>query len=258
MLPTREGGFWIARPPIHWGFRYGRLFCFHVLVAFFFWVQVGGEHAQLTTMAPAEAETTERNSTQTGNGGTRESAPVRVVQTYRVQPGCESAWEEAIRAASHSIEGQSEFTILPPTESKDDPSDNNWRVGRKFEKVEQYDDWWDSDARQSGEQMIAGWLLSPPAVQVLTGMGSWHAPDNGQKTITPPPRWKQVILGFCSFFPLSLGISYALDAIFGKEGLPLPVKTLILTAILLPLDKYAVSSLIGKIAAPWLYPSPKP
>jgi antibiotic biosynthesis monooxygenase (ABM) superfamily enzyme len=70
---------------------------------------------------------------------------------------------------------------------------------------------------------------------------------------TSPPRYKMALLTWAAAFPLLT----ALNVLFGPQlaALPLPVRTFLLTGLLVGLLTYGVMPRLTHVCANWLLPS---
>lgn len=69
-----------------------------------------------------------------------------------------------------------------------------------------------------------------------------------------PPRWKQTILTFVGIYPMLT----LFQVIWGKQlaALALPVRVLIIVAVIAPLATYVVFPLLTRLAGPLMRPTP--
>ena len=198
------------------------------------------------------------------NGGAAEP-PIVAISRYRVLPGSIERWNELIGKRSDACrthKGCTDFEIFRPSDGKKQDEDGkelltnaSFRVVERFDAGENYTDWEESAARKESDALMEPLLQGPVDKQILTGIETFHT-ASGLATIVAPPRNKISVLNAVAIFPLASLISWVTTLIFGKD-LPLVVKSLILTLFLVPLSNYLVMPFITKLAARWLYPSPK-
>lgn len=68
--------------------------------------------------------------------------------------------------------------------------------------------------------------------------------------MSEPPKWKNVIIVWLAIYPTITFVTYLIgDKI---KNLPLPIKTLIMTGLLVPLMVYVLLPFLKKIMANWL------
>lgn len=67
----------------------------------------------------------------------------------------------------------------------------------------------------------------------------------------PPPKWKTAVLIWVAIYP-SITL---LSMLFGTQlqRLALPLRTLIMTAVLVPLMVFVLLPLLNKLFKPWLH-----
>lgn len=112
--------------------------------------------------------------------------------------------------------------------------------------------WEESEVRCEWLARAESLTLGPPETQILTGLETWFTLPT-QQAIVPPPRYKMALLTWLGIFPLITGILGLLGPIF-LNGLPLGLRTLILTAVLVALMTYVVMPRLSQLFAWWLYP----
>lgn len=200
------------------------------------------------------------NDRKNQNGGAAEPPLVEIAR-YRVQPGSLEKWDEEIKrreAECRKRDGFSEFVVLRPNDGSDEespPSNAGFRVVTRFSSGGKFTQWEESNARKQSDERLEPLLQGAVDTQILTGIETFHT-ASGQATIVAPPRHKVSLLNLLAIFPIALGISYLTTLLLGKD-VPLAVKTLILTLCLVPLTNYVVMPNMTKLAAKWLYPTPK-
>lgn len=178
--------------------------------------------------------------------------PVTVSVSRRVKPGCEEAFEKIlleIIAAAMSFEGHLGVNVFRPSD-RDAPE---YRVIFKFDRMSNLHRWEESEVRHKLLARVESLTLGPPETQTLTGLETWFALPREQ-AIVPPPRYKMALLTWLGIFPLITGILGLLGPIF-LNGLPLVLRTLILTVVLVTLMTYVVMPWLTQLFSRWLYPS---
>lgn len=66
----------------------------------------------------------------------------------------------------------------------------------------------------------------------------------------PPPRYKQAIVSWLALYPVLTLLVFVLRPFVGE--LPLPVQTLIMTAILIPLMTWVLVPVMQRLLGSWL------
>jgi uncharacterized protein len=186
------------------------------------------------------------NSTQADD-----DPPVTIDITRKVRPGCEAEFEEilvGIIADAMKFEGHLGTNVFRPS----NPNNPEYRVIFKFDRMSNLHRWENSKVRCQWYTRAESLTLGSPEIQKLTGLEAWFTLPN-QRTIVPPPRYKIAFLTWLGIFPLVT----AMFILFGSflNPMPLVLRTLILTAVLVPLMAYLVTPLLTKLFDRWLYPS---
>lgn len=182
--------------------------------------------------------------------------PVTVCVSRRVKPGCEAAFEEVILGitkAAMAFEGHLGANIFRPS----NPVNPEYRIIFKFDHMSNLRRWEKSQVRREWLARTEGLTLGEPATQILTGLETWFTLP-AQPVVVPPPRYKMVLVTWLAIFPLITGLLALLGPVFLNQ-LPLVLRTLILTAVLIPLMTYVIMPRMTRLFAQWLYPStPQP
>ena len=183
--------------------------------------------------------------------GNPDDPPVTISISRRVKPGCEAAFEEfilGITTAATTFEGHLGTNIFRPS----DPANPEYRVIFKFDRMSNLHRWEGSNVRREWLDRAESLTLGPPETQILTGLETWFTLPTQRGTVTPP-HYKITLLTWLGIFPLIT----ALLALLGPflNPLPLVLRTLVLTAVLVPLMTYVVMPRLTRLFTWWLYPS---
>ncbi|MCW2798571.1 MAG: Antibiotic biosynthesis monooxygenase [Aeromicrobium sp.] len=89
---------------------------------------------------------------------------------------------------------------------------------------------------------IEGWFDEPSSVDV-----------QDLRTVSAPPRWKQMCAIFLVFYPLSLAANYIAKDFAADWWLP--IRVLATVAVMTPIMTYAALPWITRLLAPWLKPA---
>lgn len=65
-----------------------------------------------------------------------------------------------------------------------------------------------------------------------------------------PPRWKTAVVGWLAVYPLITLLLWLLRPLVG--GQPLPVQTLVLTLLMVPLSTFVTMPLVARLLKRWL------
>ena len=179
--------------------------------------------------------------------------PVTVSVSRRVKPGYEEAFEKIlleIIAAAMSFQGHLGVNVFRPS----DRNASEYRVIFKFDRMSNLRRWEESEVRRQLLARVENLTLGSPKTQTFTGLETWFTLPRKQ-AIVPPPRYKMALLTWLGIFPLITGILGLFGPLF-LNGLPLLLRTLILTVVLIALMTYVVMPWLTQLFSRWLYPSP--
>jgi antibiotic biosynthesis monooxygenase (ABM) superfamily enzyme len=129
---------------------------------------------------------------------------------------------------------------------------------------------WHMLYRFANEDALAGWEASPQRawwleaaqgrieatrVERRTGIEGWFDEPAAVEALslapTPPPRWKQMVVIFLVFFPLSLAANFVVSRTIAD--LVLPLRVLISVLVMTPLMTYLFLPWITRKMAWWLH-----
>jgi uncharacterized protein len=176
---------------------------------------------------------------------------VTVVISRRVKPGCEAEFEtflEGVTTACRQFPGHLGCNVFRPSNA-DDPE---YRVIFKFDRQSNLRRWETSNERQQWFAMAESLTLSPPSIQVLTGLETWFTLP-GKPAIVPPPRYKMAIVTWLAVFPLITAISIVLQNQLSL--LPTVLRVMVVTGIAVPTMTYLLMPQMTRLFAQWLYPT---
>ncbi|AFY73640.1 hypothetical protein Syn7502_01580 [Synechococcus sp. PCC 7502] len=175
---------------------------------------------------------------------------VTVVISRRVKPECKVEFESFLSGivnACGQFQGHLGTNIFRPVNS-DDPE---YRIIFKFDRLSNLRNWEKSPERQHWFAIAEPLTISPPQIQVVTGLETWFTLP-GNPSITPPPRYKMAVVTWLAVFPLITLISVALKQLLVM--LPLVIRVAIITAIAVPTMTYLLMPQMTKLFSSWLYP----
>lgn len=141
---------------------------------------------------------------------------------------------------------------------RSDPSSNVWFVLYRFADVERLERWERSEARTT-------WLASfAEHVQLVraerrTGIEGWFdtpAFEHAAVDDPAPPRWKQLVVIFTGFFPMSLMGNFVVS--HAIPTWPLVLRVLMVTALVMPLMVYVILPSLTTLYTPFLTGRPRP
>ena len=181
------------------------------------------------------------------------AVPVTVSIARRVDPGRASemvAWMRAGTALAEAFPG-----FLGAGWVQSGPGSPEWHMLYRFADAESLAAWEASpqrawwleaaagdveESRRERRTGIEGWFDEPASVESLSA-----AP-------TAPPRWKQMVVIFMGFFPLSLAVNVAV-AHTALADWPLVLRVFATILVMTPLMNYVVLPLLTRRMSWWLH-----
>jgi len=175
------------------------------------------------------------------------SEPVTVVVSRTVKPGLEAryeAWLSRAIAAARSFEGHLGADVLRA-------GGRRYVLLFRFASIEQLAAWESSSVRRDLVAEAAP-LTDEAEVARATGLEAWFTLP-GEKTITPPPRWKMAFVSWLVAFPLI----QVLQATLGLWLAPLPalLRGALVGAAMIVTMTYAAMPFATRALARFLRPS---
>jgi antibiotic biosynthesis monooxygenase (ABM) superfamily enzyme len=179
------------------------------------------------------------------------SEPITVSITRVVSP--ERAKEVAAWARAGQDLASSSPGYLGSGWVRPDPGSHEWHMLYRFADAADLAawegsperQWWIASAlglvehaREEKRTGIEGWFDEPTAIEVL------------ERPMTAPPRWKQLVSIFIAFYPLSLLANWLLAPI--TAAWPLPLRVLVLVALVSPVMTYLALPFVTRALRPWL------
>ena len=130
-----------------------------------------------------------------------------------------------------------------------EPDSRVWHMVYRFADDETCRIWEASAERAAWAGEMAGQVVSEQ-VTARTGIEGWFDPVEMSTPVTPP-RWKQMIVIFLGFFPMSLLGQWVLVHVL-PPGLPLALRVLANICLVLPFMVYLVLPTLTRWFEPWL------
>ena len=178
--------------------------------------------------------------------------PVTVVITRRVKPGCEPAFEKfisGITASAMTFKGHLGTNVFRPSHLKD----HEYRIIFKFDRASNLRIWEESECRRQWLARAESLRLEPARIRIITGLETWFTLSS-PKGLLPPPRYKMATITLLALFPSIQIANLTLAPLLALLPLPLLLRSLIITAILVLLMTYILMPRMTKLFAKWLYP----
>ncbi|MBP3087546.1 hypothetical protein EML15_00050 [Corynebacterium sp. sy017] len=162
------------------------------------------------------------------------------------------------------------------------PNSDLWVMIYRFDSPENLAFWEQSEERKLWSQRfkehiqeekahkrtgVEGWFDSPiidddsHGIQATDNVDSFiedrdgeshtNAPTAAEQESIIPPRWKQMIVIFCGFYPMTMTINILLSMLLPATT-PLPVKVTLAVVIVMPLMVYLILPFLTQKFHPWL------
>lgn len=168
------------------------------------------------------------------------STPLTLLITRRIKPARHAdfhAWIRQGESLASTAPGYLGSGLLQPP-----PGDDHWQILFRFSDQASLDAWAASPARQAwlaaGEE-----LIQHSSVHCAEGLEQWF----GLKT---PPRWKQAVMIWLVFFPVSLCFTLLLGD--KLASLPVVLRVLCSTLMLTPIMVFLFIPLSSRLLHKWL------
>lgn len=188
------------------------------------------------------------------------SAPVTVSITRHLDPGREHEMVSWIQAGIALAERFPGFLgagwVRPESDSE------TWHMLYRFDDHEALDAWESSHERQWWRDSAGGLGVVESRMERRTGIEGWFDDPTNRDVrdlrLAPaaPPRYKQAVVIWLAFFPLSLLVSW----LFGQlaPDLPLVERALVSTIAMTPVMTYVVLPRMTRALGWWLQGRPAP
>ena len=176
--------------------------------------------------------------------------PVTVVISRRVKPGCEEEFERlstSMTEMASSFSGYLGASLFRPA-SKDDPE---YRIMFKFNSEANFMNWQESPSRLALLDQFEKLLIEPSKIEVMSGIVTWFTLPS-QNPVQPPPKYKMTIVSWLALYPTVTLLFFLLGDLL--QPLPLLLRTMIITAIVMVLMSYVLMPRFTRWFAFWLFP----
>ncbi|WP_293765218.1 antibiotic biosynthesis monooxygenase [uncultured Aquitalea sp.] len=172
------------------------------------------------------------------------SAPLNLLVSRRIKPDRHDDFHRWIRrgeALASAAPGYLGSGLLKPPDG-----DDNWQILFRFSDQASLDAWAASPDRlqwlAEGEP-----LLQHSRVHCAQGVDSWFGAG-------APPRWKQAVMIWLVFFPVSLCFTLLLGDSLAR--LPIPLRVLCSTLMMTPVMVFFFIPLSSRLLRRWLQAAP--
>jgi antibiotic biosynthesis monooxygenase (ABM) superfamily enzyme len=172
---------------------------------------------------------------------------VHFAVTRQVRPGCEQAFEEALREfarESLGVSGTSGVHLIAPV-----PGTEGCEYGilRSFESEEASRRFYESELFSNWQERVTELVVGEPVRRRLHGLEAFFRDTKH----APPPRWKMAVVTWMGVFPSVLLWSSLLPKIL--NGLPSLVVVAIVNVFVVVTLAWGVMPLFTRIFAGWLH-----
>ena len=175
-----------------------------------------------------------------------------VVITHRVTPDHEAGYEDWLRRivpVAKSYPGHLGVQVIRPIRG----APPTYTVIIRFDTAEHLHGWTGSPDRQRLIAEVRPLLADDDRFHVLSGLDFWFTPEGTHVRL--PTRWKQCLVTWSAIFPLVLGVTLAAIPAMRAIGLGdnLPLRTLLVTGVVIVLMVYVVMPPYTKLVHRWLF-----
>ena len=174
---------------------------------------------------------------------------VTVVVSRRVKKGAEDTFEAVsarMTETAATFPGYLGASLFRPS-STNDPE---YRIVFKFQSQEDLDRWHRSPERLALLDEFEGLLVEPSKVETMSGIVPWFTLP-GQNPVQPPPKYKMTVVSWLALYPTVTLIFW----LFAEplEVLALPLRTFVVTAVVMVVMSYVLMPRFTRWFAPWLF-----
>ncbi|HMP02252.1 MAG TPA: antibiotic biosynthesis monooxygenase [Gemmatales bacterium] len=172
---------------------------------------------------------------------------VHIAVTRQVKPGCEQAFEEALRQFAHEslrAPGTTGVHLIAPVPGTDGCE---YGILRSFTDEEASRRFYESELFRTWQEQIADKVVGEPIRRRLHGLEAFFR----ETRQAPPPRWKMAIVTWLGVFPAVLLWSSLLPPVLSRWP-SLAVLALVNVFVVVTLT-WGVMPLLTRVFAGWLH-----
>lgn len=172
---------------------------------------------------------------------------VHFAVTRQVRPGCEQAFEEALREFAREslrVPGTTGVHLIAPVPGTDGCE---YGILRSFESEEASRAFYDSELFSNWQKQVSEMVVGEPVRRRLHGLEAFFR-DTGD---APPPRWKMAVVTWMGVFPSVLLWSSLLPKVLGS--LPHLAVIAIVNVFVVVTLAWGVMPLLTRIFSGWLH-----
>ena len=188
------------------------------------------------------------------------SSPVTVSITRHLDPGRDAemvSWMQAGISLAERFPGFLGAGWVRPGRDSE-----TWHVLYRFADAESLATWESSHERQWWRDSSGGLGVVESRIERVTGIEGWFDEPTNRDVrdlrLAPsaPPRWKQAVVIWLVFFPLSLAATWAAGRLV--PDLVLALRVLATTLVMTPVMTYLALPWVTRTFAWWLHGRPAP
>ena len=182
-------------------------------------------------------------------GATKSDEAVTILVTRHPRKSDRHEFERALSStidATLKFPGHLGVTVLKP-----DSESDNYQIIVKFASKTDYQRWLRSPEATYWLNILNRFENTPPNMETMTGLEAWFATTTTSRPIIPPPRYKMAVVTWLAIFVLIVVI----NLLFGSwlATLPMLLRSLILTVVLVSSMTYIVMPRMTRLFSGWLY-----
>lgn len=182
-------------------------------------------------------------------------APIKMVLvSRRAKPGHEvdlqRTWSQLSEVASH-FPGYLGGQLVGPSDPDGAGEPRLYHMLFAFDTPEHLRQWQESPERALGLKAIEPHVEGHTVVHELSGLEHWFTPAEARSS-APPPRWKIALITWLGIYPTVLVLFLTIAPYLGSW--PLPLRTAILTAVVVVVMTWLVAPTLTKLFHNWLHP----
>ncbi|MEW6695309.1 Antibiotic biosynthesis monooxygenase [Tepidimonas thermarum] len=187
---------------------------------------------------------------------TRPAHAVMVLVSRRARPGHEAALEATwarLSEVAATFPGYVGGQLIRPGDSGADGDERLFHMLFAFDNPAHLRAWQASPARLLGLQALEPHVEGHAVVRELSGLDHWFTPS-ATTPATPPPRWKVAVVTWLGIYPTVLFLFLAVAP--WLDAWPLPLRTAVITCLVVVLMTWLVAPTLTRWLRPWLHARP--
>ncbi len=171
-----------------------------------------------------------------------------VVVSHFIKPGKKQAFEEALKKVIDKAKDYKGYEGIQ-TLQLGNKIENEYILMVRFDTEPNYQTWAHSETRKAWSQELKAYITKASEVRHQEGLEFWFSLP--QPTSVPPRKWKMALLTWLVIYPSVLALS-TLTGIY-LSFLPLALRMLLVSMILVSLMTYVIMPKITSIFASWIF-----